>query len=77
MVAGDEVDSVSAFARDGVLRCKWTPLTSSVADDWRVVTRIVIAVPYRATVLNLAHDNPFAGHLGVRKTYDRILQYFF
>lgn len=28
-------------------------------------------------ILTLAHDNPFVGHLGVHKTYDRILLSFF
>lgn len=42
-----------------------------------MVNQVVIPVPYRATILNVAHDNPFSGHLGVRKTYDRILRHFF
>lgn len=79
VVAGDGVDSVSSgyFIRNGLLMRKWSPLTSSAADDWSVVTQIVVPVPYRMTILNLAHDNPLAGHLGVTKTFDRILRHFF
>lgn len=79
MVAGDKVDSMSIgyFEKDGLLMRKWTPLTSSVADDWSFVTQIVVPVPYRTTILNLAHDNPFAGHLGVKKMCDRVLRHFF
>ena len=29
------------------------------------------------TVLGLAHDLPMSGHLGIRKTYNRILQHFY
>lgn len=78
-VAGDKVESGSTgyFVRDGLLMRKWTPLSSSAADDWSVVTQIVVPSPYRTAILNLAHDNPLAGHLGVKKTYNRILRHFF
>lgn len=33
--------------------------------------------PGRREILSLAHDNPLAGHLGVKKTHDRILCHFF
>lgn len=33
--------------------------------------------PYRAEILSLAHKTPLSGHLGVRKTHDRILRHFF
>lgn len=56
---------------------KWMPLSSSAADDWSVVTQIVVPSPYRTVNLNLAHDNPLAGHFGVKKTYDQILRHFF
>lgn len=69
VVAGDEVDSLSTcyFMKDGLLMRKWTQLTSSLSDYWSVVTQAVIPVPYCATILNVAHDNPFSGHLGIKK----------
>ena len=32
---------------------------------------------YRQSVLSLAHDHHWSGHLGVTKTYDRVLRHFF
>lgn len=62
-VAGDEVKSVSTgyFVRDGLLMPKWTPLCSLAADDWSVVTQIVVPGPHQNAIMNLAHDNPLAG----------------
>ncbi|KAL5013072.1 hypothetical protein ScPMuIL_011623 [Solemya velum] len=41
------------------------------------IQQIVVPKPYRSTVLSLAHDTPLAGHLGNKKTRERILQCFF
>ena len=41
------------------------------------VCRIVIPQEYRKHVLTLAHDDKLSGHLGIRKTYDRVLRHFF
>lgn len=78
-VSGKRIESLSMgyFVHEGLLMRKWMPLSISAADDWSVVMQIVIPSPYRAEILNMAHDNPLAGHLGVRKTYDRILRHFF
>jgi len=38
--------------------------------------QIVLLVTLRPTVLQTAHD-AVAGHLGVRKTYDRVLRHFY
>ena len=40
------------------------------------MAQIVVPSPYRAEILTLGHDNPLAGHLGIRKTYNRILRHF-
>ncbi|CAL9707779.1 unnamed protein product [Knipowitschia caucasica] len=78
-VKSEGADSMSTgyFIRDGILMRKWTPLNVSPIEEWSVVTQIVVPSQFRAEILNLAHDNPLAGHLGVRKTYDRILRHFF
>lgn len=76
VVAGNKMNSVSWLFKEGLLMRKWTPLTSSVADDWSVVTQIVVPVPYQTTILNLAHDNPLAGHLGVIQRCDCVLCHF-
>lgn len=55
---------------------KWCP--SDIADlDWSVVYQIVVHDVYRQKVMCLAHDHHFSGHLGVTKTYNRILRHFF
>uniref|UniRef100_H3BXP7 Gypsy retrotransposon integrase-like protein 1 n=1 Tax=Tetraodon nigroviridis TaxID=99883 RepID=H3BXP7_TETNG len=78
-ITGDKVNSMSTgyFMRDGVLLRKWTPLSVSPVEEWSVVSQIVAPSPYRAEILKMAHDNPFSGHLGVKKTYNRILRHFF
>ena len=32
---------------------------------------------YRKEVISVSHDSPLSGHLGVNKTYNRILNHFF
>lgn len=53
---------------------KWTPRPG---EDWSVVRQLVVPTSLRWHVLQLAHDHAWSGHLGVTKTYDRILQHFF
>lgn len=64
------------FVENGLLLRKWC--ASPKQDlDWDVSYQIVVPVLYRPHVLCLAHDHPLSGHLGVRKTYSRILKHFF
>lgn len=42
-----------------------------------VATHTVLLQGYQHEMLKLADDNPFVGHLGVNKTFDRVLQCFF
>ena len=65
------------FYQSGVLLRKWRPPDAPVDEDWRVVYQIVVPTVYREEILSLAHDSPMSGHLGVNKTYDRILRHFF
>ena len=69
--------STGYFLQDGVLMPKWASSNAGENDDWSVVMQVVILRPFRSEILTLAHDNPFAGHLRVHKTYDRILRSFF
>ncbi|CAC5388230.1 unnamed protein product [Mytilus coruscus] len=41
-----------------------------------VIHQIVLPRQLRKTVLSLGHDKPLAGHLGNKKTRDRIMQHF-
>ncbi len=65
------------FLKNDVLLRKWTPSYASTQDDWSIVTQVVVPNKFRNEILSLAHDSPLAGHLGVTKTYDRILRQFF
>ena len=41
-----------------------------------VVHQIVVSKVYHKEVIGIVHDSLMAGHLGVRKTHDRILNHF-
>ena len=73
----DEIGAsqVVYYWEDGILMRKWAPS----ADDsgCNTVYQIVVPAGYRAQILSLAHDNVLSGHLGVAKTYYRILRHFF
>lgn len=64
---------------EGVLMRKWVARPGgekvSTSADWNTVHQIVLPVVGRRHVLELAHV--WSGHLGIAKTYDRILQNFF
>ncbi|XP_057674676.1 uncharacterized protein LOC130905366 [Corythoichthys intestinalis] len=61
------------FMEDGLLIRKWK---SRLDTDFSIV-QVIVPVRYRHAVLSLAHENAWAGHLGVTKTYDRVLEQFF
>jgi hypothetical protein len=78
VVENPEVETRKSFyfLRDGVLMRKWFP-----KHDPRLFTvgisQIVVPVTLREKLLVLAHDIPMSGHLGVKKTLDRLLNSFF
>ena len=47
------------------------------SEKGETVYQIVVPKVHRREVLELAHDLPMSGHLGVCKTHNRILQHFF
>ena len=59
--------------QEGVICRVWTPRTSSGT----TYKQIVLPKPYCDKVIKLAHDLPFAGHLGREKTAQRILRRFY
>ena len=73
--AGQE--PVFYYKQSGVLMRKWRPPEVSTEDEWKVVYQIVLPSSYREEVLQVAHETPTAGHLGVNKTESRILQHFY
>ena len=46
-------------------------------NEWSYVVQVVVPTSYRQSVLSLAHDHLWSGHLGIAKTYDRVLKHFF
>ena len=78
-VSSEEADTMPGcyFIKNGVLMRKWRPPEVSANEEWRVLHQVVVPSSYRNEILSLAHESPMAGHLGVRKTLDRILHHFF
>ena len=68
---------VCYYVKNGILMRKWRPPDVSAEDEWTVNHQIVIPRVYRPEILNLAHETPMSGHLGVNKTYHKILNHFY
>lgn len=66
-------ERVSYLIDNGVLLRKWIHLLS----DLNTIFQIVVPSTYRSQVLALAHDSQWSGHLGITKTYQHILKYFY
>ena len=61
------------FIQNEVLMRKWVPQSEHFLG--KPIYQVVVPSKFRSVVLQISHDE--SGHLGVRKTYDRILRYFF
>ena len=74
-----EIDQVPVcfYVKNGILMRKWRPPDVSAEDEWTVNHQIVVPRVYRPEILNLAHETPMSGHLGVNKTYHKILNHFY
>ena len=68
---------VCYYVKNGILMRKWRPPDVSAEDEWTVNHQIVVPRLYRPEILNLAHETPMSGHLGVNKTYHKILNHFY
>lgn len=62
------------FLQDGVLMRSWRDKLSPPQEERQ---QIVVPHHLRLQLLHLAHDTPFAGHLGTAKTLQRLLQHFY
>ena len=72
-----KTEPVCYFEQAGVLMRKWRPPEVPREDEWKIIYQIVLPEKYRKQVLEVAHELPTAGHLGVRKTENRIMQHFY
>ena len=79
IVDGDEVSQnpVCLFTKNGLLMRKWRPPDVSVEDEWAVKHQIVVPKSYRQEILSMAHETFLSGHMGVTKSYQKILNHFY
>ena len=73
---GLEKPRVYFYQKDGLMYRSWRP-RGTVEGDVRQCEQLVLPVQCRSVVLHLAHDIPMAGHLGVAKSKDRVLQRYY
>ena len=67
---------VGFYYSDGMLYRKWRP-EGSTEGDVRTCQQLVLPQQCRLPVLRLAHDVPMAGHMGITRTKDRLLQRYY
>ena len=70
-------DPICFYIKNGILMRKWRSPEVPADDEWAVNHQIVIPKIYRSEILSLAHETPMSGHLGVNKTYHKILNHFY
>ena len=56
---------------------KWRSPGVPADEEWAVNYQIVLPKIYRSEILSFAHETPMSGHLGVNKTYHKILNHFY
>ena len=75
----DEISQVPMcyYIKNGILMRKWRPYDVPADDEWAVYHQIVVPKSYRHEILSIAHESPMSGHLGINKTYHKIINYFY
>ena len=53
------------------------PSTKQKGEGRERYNQIVMPTDYRKDLLQLAHEVPLAGHLGINKTYDKLIRHFY
>ncbi len=72
--SANEEEKTIFYETEGLIYRQWIP---PQGNNSNVVQQLVLPEPCRSVVLSLAHHIPMAGHLGQRKTVERILQRFY
>ena len=67
---------VGFYLEDGLLYRKWRP-HGSTEGDIQTCKQLILPQQCRQIVLRLAHDVPMAGHMGITKTKNRLLQRYY
>ena len=70
-------DPICFYIKNGILMRKWRSPEFPADGKWAVNHQIVVPKIYRSEILSLAHETPMSGHLGVNKTYHKILNHFY
>ena len=65
------------YIKNGVLMRKWRPYDVPADDESAVYHQIVVPKSYRHEILSIAHESPMSGHLGINKTYHKIINHFY
>ena len=75
----DEISQVQMcyYIKNGILMRKWRPFDVPADDEWAVYHQIVVPKSYRHEKLSIAHESPMSGHLGINKTYHKIINHFY
>ena len=75
----DEISQVPMcyYIQNGILMRKWRPFDVPADDEWAVYHQIVVPKSYRHEILSIAHESPMSGHLGINKTYHKIINHFY
>ena len=75
----DEISQVPMcyYIKNGILMRKWRPFDVQADDEWAVYHQIVVPKSYRHEILSIAHESPMSGHLGINKTYHKIINHFY
>ena len=75
----DEISQVPMcyYIKNGILMRKWRPFDVPADDEWAVYHQIVVPKSYRHEILSIAHESPMSGHLGIKKTYHKIINHFY
>ena len=64
------------YSSEGVLMRAYRPAHLLPSDTWAETHQLVLPESIREEVIKLAHDGQ-AGHLGMKKTYSKIMTHFF
>lgn len=64
------------YYHDGLLMRVFRPPELRALDTWAEVHQVLIPLSVRESVVKLAHDG-LAGHMGIQKTYKKVLQNFY
>ena len=69
-------ETIHFILEKGFIYRVWRP-KGAMLGDVRSSQQLVLPKKYQQVVLQLAHDIPMSGHLGITKTKDRIVQRYY